>query len=412
MEKERKEKPQMDDKEIRAKCAHNRAIIEMAIKKHSDDLYHVFFDRSNPDYVNAWNEVHDIYLLILHEEYPLFCDFVTDLEHALNFDLRLRAVYLLFKKIVPTIDPTDFEPLALLFLAIINVIKREDFNLLCIFIQIASTRLKEIEDNYLSDARSREGRIANSATIASTDPFTQKEAAMLNHLFTEIEKKKMEFTDGYRKIMVNELIKNKKYLIKKTAKYNKNNEKKAVLEINKLYSQIDEIKKDDKDAEKNKEEKRLKIAENLLTIKRLEKHYYDRYLRWKGRDDNTIMVRLESIKKAIYYPLLQNVFWKTLEPWPIKEHLDECSECVKPLFDIPLIAILSIIILCAKGPRSLDEINKMMIELFNLVVKKDQLDPFVQIGYLELAKSDNPADSQPKYRLGNTGYDFLKDKKI
>lgn len=72
MEKEGKEKPQMDDKEIRAKCAHNRAIIEMAIKKHSDDLYHVFFDRSNPDYVNAWNEVHDIYLLILHEEYPLF----------------------------------------------------------------------------------------------------------------------------------------------------------------------------------------------------------------------------------------------------------------------------------------------------------------------------------------------------
>lgn len=69
----------------------------------------------------------------------------------------------------------------------------------------------------------------------------------------------MEFTDGYRKIMVNELIKNKNYLIKKIAKYNKNNEKKAVLEINKLYSQIDEIKKNDKDAEKKRKKKDSKL---------------------------------------------------------------------------------------------------------------------------------------------------------
>ena len=407
MEKAKKEPTQKKGKKRGSKTPANRALIETMINKNSEILYNVFFDRSNPDYVNGWNELHDFYMHAIQHEYAPFYNFVVDLERILNYDLRLKSVYLLFKKIVPTIDPEDFEPLALLYLAINNVRRREDYNLLCIFVQIASTRLKKIEENYLSNVRSRKGRIAHSVSYASSDPFTQKEVELINPLFAIIAKSKLKFSDGYREIMVDRIIENKDYLIKKIKDYKKKEyEKKAVDEINKLYSRLEAVQENKKDTGENSKKIRFQIADELLKIDRLEKHYEDRFGRWLGPEEYAMYVKFLSIKHAINLPILQDVFYRILEPWPIKEYMQECPECLEPLLDIPLSAVFCIITLCAKEPCNIDAINNMLDSNFGFTINSSQLASVVKLGDLEMSNPENPADPHQLYRLGSAGYDF------
>ena len=186
-----------------------------------------FFDTKNPARENAWTDLYCEYLERIKDEHHEFFKEIVDLQKKIVGEKKLRAVFLLFKKIVPTIAPSDRSPLDFLQDSLLDVKKHKDYNKLCVFVQIATQKLKELEDRVMDNG-------THNKLLLPRKKY--EERSILYPLFETIQKNGIGFSKGYKEIIVPTLIEHEKYLLRTIGKCIENMEKESVFRKNKKAS--------------------------------------------------------------------------------------------------------------------------------------------------------------------------------
>ena len=362
-------------------CSNNTKNLE----SHSHKLKSVFFNPSDPLCIGAWDELYYQFLEKTKNEHHDFYDAIMKLNKRLEKDPKMRTIFLLFKKIVPTIDPTDISPLEFLRISINDAKTRKDYSKLCVFIQIATNNLKEIEAKYSDKG-------TNTKLLAYRT--NEEEAFILTPLFNNIR----DFypknpSKAYDILIVPAIIKHKDYLIKTLDKYicdavkNKRGTEESrkqkskyvniVKEIEKLYARLDNYREmlSEKNQKKwklieqihnrkesdetidsindlgKKVEKEIEkinetienttnmIKQKVIKIDILKTNYYhNKYSSWKRRRDNEHYLVVYTAGLFISASFVNRVFWAPL-PWPIQDYIvpkEEPLQQKEPLQPRPL----------------------------------------------------------------------------
>ena len=368
-------------------------------------VYAIFFDPRATKHNVAWDDIYQMYMGVLEIEDPKYYEVVRDIEHALDYDLRFRAVLLLFKKVIPTVDPNDRGPIALLGLALERAIKKEDFNFLCVFMQLASLHLYQLQKRFENNALSQPGRKANSISEDSSNPYKREEYSIIYPIFMEMRKRNMDFSDGYKNLLVYAIIKHENYFRLTINGHKDENEKK---EITRLYSRLKEHQ------ERNEKEKERKDTEEIVSFllkpDALRKNYYDKYKRFLKTYSEYILVK--SIHIAIHTSIFYSVFWEKLAPWSIQECLKPCLQSIKEVLEpsgiIPLSkqSVRQILVYCKDNPKRIQEINKLLSN-YKIKTSRKQLMTLVDDGHLIMMNPNNPIDPNQKYHTSESGIQFL-----
>ena len=367
-------------------CSKNTKNLESHSQKEKEfegkieKLKTVFFNPSNPQCTDAWDELYYQFLEEIKKEHHEFYDAIMKLNKCLEDDPKMRTIFLLFKKIVPTIDPTDISPLEFLRISINDAKTCKDYSKLCVFIQIATNNLKEIE-----------AKIADKETNTKLLAYriNEEEAFILTPLFNNIRDFYFKNpSKAYDILIVPAIVKHKDYLIKTLDKYICDDVKKkrgtensvkqksqymnTVKEIKQLYARLenyqeilsekkekkeklteqiqkrkesdettdsfeDLVKIVDKEIEKIDEaveNTTNKIKENVIKIDILKTNYYhNKYNSWKRLQDNTHYLVVYPARLFFSTSFVKRVFWAPL-PWPIQEYIEPRKEQLqtRPLF--------------------------------------------------------------------------------
>ena len=374
------------------------------------DVYAIFFDPENPKHNVAWDDIYQTRMAVFEIENPKYYEVVREIEYALDYDLRLRAVFLLFKKVIPTIDPNDTGPISLLNLALNRLIKREDYNYICVFMQLAALHLNEIKQKFESNALSHPGRKANSLSEDSSSPTKREESRIIYPIFLEMKSKKMDFPNGYEEMLVHAIIKHEDYFLRTINEYKDEMEKN---EITKLYSRLREYQ-ERKEVEKEHGVTQ-EIISHLLITDAFRKNYYDKYRRFLKK--NLDYIGLKNIGICIHTSVFFSVFWEKLDPWPIQECLKPCiqsiNEVLEPSGIMPLTkqSVRQILVYCKDKPQRIQEINKQLSH-YKLKTCRKQLMILVDKGYLIMMNPNNPIDPNQKYHTSESGIQFLNHEDI
>lgn len=329
---------------------------ENAVEKEKNEI--AYSKESKPmttEFISLfWNDLYQLYLSDLSRKNMDFFNEVKNMENMLKQDPGFIEVLIMFKRIIPTIQVGDYAPLKLLEAAIDDVMNVHDYNRLCIFMRIATSRFDELQKNWNQNKESAIGRKGNKLSIDSSNKNKRKEAELLVPLFDELIAKNWNFTKAiYKGLFIPKLIDNKEilfrllsvileYMRNHTRRNTKNNQKdiksrKEELErLKTLFKQLDSIQKDLQDSSST--EKELQIVterkESKLTeIKKILKDdckLYDRIksqFRTRKKDYNDpqkrIGVILPSVRIIISQSHLENVLWKKMNPWPINKEYEE-----------------------------------------------------------------------------------------
>ncbi len=297
-----------------------------------------------------WEDLYQLYLLDLSEKDAEFFKATKELENVLKADPGLAEVLVLFKRIVPTIRLDDHEPYNLLYDALVEMAYNHDYNNLCIFVRIATTRLNEMKS--LAETKRKQtdkGLMGNVLSIESTNKENREEAELLVPIFEDIIQKKQDFNIEYKNTIVPRLIENRKVFlrilceitdyVKKNLK-NKEKQKKTIVKkrtgdmenIKNLLTRLEYTrinKKDSQDNNTNQSDKENIILNNLqeeiLKDKRLYKRVYGQFDRRRKKTNESHWIVLPSVRLVGYKPYIESVQWKKLDPWPIVERIEECS---------------------------------------------------------------------------------------
>lgn len=305
-----------------------------------EGVVRTFFDPANPRHENAWTDLYNEYLeRIKKENYGLF-ETIEGFHKQLADDPKMRIVFLLFKKIVPTIDPSDISPLEFLRDSISDVKKHKDYNKLCIFVLITTLKLKELEERIMKN------RTFDHLSLNKKD---YDDINILHPLFTSILKEGIGFSKGYNEIIVPKLVEHKNYLLRSVENCIKNIEKcgvskkkeKLKYEKNKykiidLYEELNSLQ-DSKNTKKIQSTKN-NIITNIFEIDALKKNFFhNKFYDWKGgklkkalettinNSDKELYVIFSSSKLMIPTSFVESFFWSPLSPWPINEYLNMFS---------------------------------------------------------------------------------------
>lgn len=297
-----------------------------------------------------WEDLYQLYLLDLSEKDAKFFKATKGLENLLKADPGLAEVLVLFKRIVPTIRLDDYEPYNLLYEALVEMAYNHDYNNLCIFVRIATTRLNEMKSlEKTKRKQSDKGLMGNALSIESTNKENREEAELLVPLFEDIIKNKQDFNTEYINTIVPRLIENRKVFLRilseiidyvKTNRKIKEKQKKTITKkrteemesIKKMLTRLEYTrinKKDSQDNNTNQSDKENKILNNLqeeiLKDKRLYKRVYGQFDRRRKKTNESHWIVLPSVRLVGYKPYIESVQWKKLDPWPIVERIEECS---------------------------------------------------------------------------------------
>ena len=322
-----------------------------------------FFDTKNPARENAWTDLYCEYLERIKKEHHEFFKEIVNLQKIMVNDKKMRAVFLLFKKIVPTIAPSDYSPLTFLQDSILDVKKHKDYNKLCIFIQISTQILKELEKRVMDNGTQNKLLLPRKK---------YEERSILYPLFETIQKSKIGFSKGYKEIIAPTLIEHEKYLLRTIGKCIKNVENESVFRKNKKISRknksvsikrkLEEYKKiqykiiclyaDLKEYQKcNKTESvefaKKELLENIFKIDTLKMNYIrNRFYEWKEvalkkaseyvinysaktyspiDKEKEPYVIVSSSKLMLPTSYVKSVFWLPILDWPINDYLMEIS---------------------------------------------------------------------------------------
>ena len=382
-----KKKPIKNSDQILADRFHT---VSDALKTNAEAIYSILFNPSNPKYVEAWDELYCMYLDTIKMDYNDFYYYVKGIEEGLS-DQRLKTVLLLYRKVIPTIDPSDYGPLALLHHGIKNLSEDKDVNMICIFVQIATKCLNIIEKKYKDKMFSIEGHVANSLSSASSSLRKQKESAILIPIFVKISQDFEFFSVGYKNYMVNELFNHEEYLLKTIRKFKKEY-KDDVDKIDKLYWNLKMKRKNNQDTNEIMNE----IKENVENITKMEAYFEEKYKNYISK--NVSILALPNTKIFIEMEYVLNCLWHNLESWPIYEYL---KQCFLPLDDLFLTekTICDIMLLCEQHPQSIQEINDSLSSIDpNIRISQPQLESFVEEDLLKITNSNDPSSLNQKYQ--------------
>ena len=320
-----------------------------------------FFDTKNPARESAWNELYCEYLERIKTEHHELFNEILDLEKIMVNDKKMRAVFLLFKKIVPTVAPSDHSPLAFLQDSILDVKRHKDYNKLCIFIQVATQNLKKIEERVIDKG-------THNKLLLPRKKY--EERAILYPLFETILKKRIGYSKGYKEIIVPTLVKHEKYLIQSIGKCIENMKKKSIFRKNKkvlrknksvlikrkldeynkirykimgLYTNLKEYQECNKS--ESVESTKNELIENIFKIDTLKTNYIrNKFYGWKRAvlreaEENTVnyfnktcssidsskekelFVTVSASRLTLPASYVKSVFWSPIFDWPTNDYL-------------------------------------------------------------------------------------------
>ena len=357
MTKEKKKSSKKNkSSELLAKKEDEKRSVECKVER----FLTVFFSPLNPHYSAAWNELYYMYLEEFKDKDSPFFKEIQILENRLAHARGMETVFLLFKKIVPTIDPSDFSPLKLLQDSIADIEKYKDYNKLFVFVQIATLKLKELEERVRKNG-------VNNKLLKERKKY--EEIEILHPLFSSILESGEGYTKGYHNIIIPEIVEHKDYLfktidncirkIKKKDKKGKSNKKKkdnyinCFKKIRNLYTRLENYQERIEEKEKTKNTKdqnkendknetidntKKEIRINLRKIDILEKNYYhNKFYDWKkknnGKTSKIITISYARVLCSAQY--VEKNFWSPLPPWPINDFLSAnyMQERAKSLMD-------------------------------------------------------------------------------
>lgn len=323
------------------------SVIQDTIKnqKTNDASECIKFDPLNIKHVSLfWEDLYQLYLLDLSEKDAEFFKATKELENVLKADPGLAAVLVLFKRIVPTIRLNDHEPYNLLYDALVKMAYNHDYNNLCIFVQIATSRFNEMKSlEKTKRKQSDKGLMGNALSIESTNKENREEAKLLIPLFEDIIKNKLDFNSEYINTIVPRLIENRKVFLrilceiirKLKEKQKRTIVKKRTEEMERIKNMLTQLenkridKKDSQDNNTNESDEEKKIIEDLkneiIRDKRLYKRVYGQFDRRRKKPNESHWIVLPSVRLVGYKPYIESVQWKKLDPWPIDERIEECS---------------------------------------------------------------------------------------
>lgn len=334
------------------------------VDRKNNTLLWTFFSPENPAYENAWTDLYYEYIERIKEERHDLFEVIEAIHKELANEQKMRTVFLLFKILVPTINPSDISPLEFLRDSISEAKTHEDYNKLYVFILIAAYKLKELEARFMGDKTNLELYLhrADYEEISILYPLFElilPKYEMKNKgtnqngkpIWEITPKKAIGFSKGYNEIIVPELVKHEKYLLRaindcidsmgkrKKVEIEKARYKKICFKIFELYGKLKNVQ------ERNETEDiqhiRDEIISNVFEIDRLKNTYYrGRYNEWKaatlkrisknsidysGMTDSSKIknnfVTVFSSKLMLPASYVEKIFWEPLTSWPIDVYL-------------------------------------------------------------------------------------------
>lgn len=267
-----------------------------------------------------YEEIFLLYMEHLKEEDPDRWGAIQNMVELLSAQPHYGMVLYMFKRVAPTF--CDTKPIAFLkdAISLSNQFFKQ-FDMLCVFMQIAAFRWALIEKSIKQSAKARNARKERIQQMFEQDaPFIDT--------FKKIYDEKGSFLDYYKNSIINILVENPKILKKTLAdiRSNHKSKSKADCRLKKLIDPIlcmdDEIiVKSNKDAD-------------IKKIKPLEKRFRDKYRRFCEHYKEQQIIYFSSIDKTFLLSEIKEIWWQQLPPWPI----EECSK------EIP-----SSLLLCAEA---------------------------------------------------------------
>lgn len=334
------------------------------VDRKNNTVLWTFFSPENPAYENAWTDLYYEYIERVKEErYDLF-EVIEALHKELANEQKMRTVFLLFKILVPTINPSDLSPLEFLRDSISEIKTHEDYNKLYVFILIAACKLKELEARFMGEKTNLELLLYRNdyeeinilyplfELIMPRCEMKNKGTNQNGEPIWEVAPQKtIGFSKGYNEIIVPELVNHEKYLLRtinkcidsmgnrKKVKIEKDRYGKINYKIIELYNKLKIVQ------ERNETESiqriRDEIISNVFEIDRLKNTYYRRkYNEWKdatlkrisenpidyyGMTDSSKIknnfVTVFSSKLMLPTSYVEKIFWTPLTSWPIDVYL-------------------------------------------------------------------------------------------
>ena len=298
-------------------------------------------DKTNSIEFNArlWENLYYLYKSEISGTNIKLYQTINDLEILLKTIPGLVSVLVLFKKIVPSIQENDRLPFYLLYRAIKDVQEKQDFNFMCIFVQIATTRFNELKTFAINYMNSQKGHEGNKFSINSINKRKKEEAEVLIPLFYTIIREKRDFNEAYDSVILPALLDNKTNLIKTIGKLTKGGKKskkdkerndaikqaiESLVRLNNI--EVDQQNAPDKQLEQLKEKEKKEVSNFIIAAKKidtLKKRIYDQYNRIRTTPMEEYSIVFPKIG-PVPLQMVHNIFWKKLDVWPIENRLKEC----------------------------------------------------------------------------------------
>ena len=260
---------------------------------------------------------------------------IKEYEEIMNKD-GTEMLHFIFKRIVPTLNPSDCTPFILLYCGLNDVHECSGLDALCVFLQIAGFRWSQIERSFSCSSNTRNWRDGNKW-------IKTPEGKLLVPLFDDArqeakgEYKVSSFNDIYLASILPMLIEHKNVLfsvynsfikyredeIKKdvsSSTVDMEKRKEEIHEIEEERSKIKSIYKEDCSVE----EKKRKIYGIISENPRIQDHFQYEYRNFCKSES---FIYFKSANRSFYLSELEETLWKKLPPWP---DLKDCLTIYHP----------------------------------------------------------------------------------
>ena len=287
--------------------------VEIVAEPRPDDIESNVLYLTPEEKAAFYEEIFLLYMEHLKEEDPDRWGAIQNMVELLSAQPHYGMVLYMFKRVAPTF--CDTKPIAFLkdAISLSNQFFKQ-FDMLCVFMQIAAFRWALIEKSIKQTAKARIGRQSH------VQQTMEKDAAFAE-IFEKIQNDKGNFSAYYEDLIIDTLVKNPEILEKTLKSFRSEHKRKTKsdIELRKAIDDILGMSEEDKNFETN-------IKSALLLIKPLEKRFRDKYRRFCEHCKEQKIVYFRSIDKTFLLSEIKEIWWQQLPPWPI----EECSEEFPP----------------------------------------------------------------------------------
>ena len=290
-------------------------VVEIVTESRPDDIENNVLYLTPEEKAAFYEEIFFFYMEKIKDEEPERWAAIQDMVNILSSDPCYGMVLYMFKRVAPTF--CDTKPITFLKDAICTSQPFfRQFDMLCVFMQIAAFRWALIEKSIKQTAKARIGRQSHVQQIQEKD-------ADFIEIFKKIQNDKSDFTACYENLIIDMLVKNTEILEKTLKSFRSEHKKKTKsdIELRRNIDQILNILTNDDIVEE-------KIKLELKKIKPLEKRFRDKYRRFCEHHKEYEIIHFNSIDKTFLLSEIKEIWWKQLPPWPI----EECSKEFPPSF--------------------------------------------------------------------------------